>query len=69
MCHVILVGQVEFPNANVAYTYLNLLKAFAKFPMVCTTELDCRRTLATMFAHFQQETAGGRFTAALRHVQ
>lgn len=50
--------KVEFPNANSAYTYLNLLKAFAKFPRVCTTTQDCRRTLATIFAHFQQETAG-----------
>jgi len=50
--------QASFPDANSAYTYENLLKAFAKFPEVCKTEEVCRRTLATMFAHFEQETAG-----------
>merc|ERR1712156_175383 len=47
-----------FPKADKAYTYTNLLKSFAKFPSVCTTEEVCRRILATIFAHFQQETAG-----------
>jgi len=47
-----------FPRANKAYTYTNLLKAFAKFPEVCKTEQLCRKTIVTIFAHFQQETAG-----------
>jgi len=50
--------QNSFPNANSAYTYTNLLKAFAKFPEVCKTLELCKKTLATMFAHFEQETAG-----------
>lgn len=45
-----------FSKANNAYTYENFLKAFAKFPAVCEDELLCRYTLATMFAHFKQET-------------
>jgi len=45
-----------FPKAHRAYTYENFLKAFAKFPEVCSDELLCRYTLATMFAHFKQET-------------
>ena len=57
--------QVAFPNADSAYTYLNLLKAFAKFPTVCATAQNCRRTLAAMFAHFQQETAGKGFSTAI----
>jgi len=47
-----------FPRAHSAYTYTNLLRAFAKFPAVCTTPELCRKILANMFAHFQQETAG-----------
>jgi len=47
-----------FPRADPAYTYTNLLKAFAKFPALCTNQQICRKTLATMFAHFQQETDG-----------
>ena len=35
-----------------------VLQAIAKFPSVCTTVDICKKTLATMFAHFQQETAG-----------
>ena len=47
-----------FPVANPAYTYNKLLKAFAKFPAICTSQNICRRTLATLFAHFKQETGG-----------
>ena len=47
-----------FPRADPAYTYINFLKAIAKFPAVCTNEAICRKTLAAMFAHFDQETAG-----------
>ena len=47
-----------FPKANPAYTYTNSLKAVAKFPAVCTSAEVCRKILATMFAHFQQETSG-----------
>ena len=41
------------------------LQAIGKFPAVCQDYTDgrdseaiCRRTLATMFAHFTQETGG-----------
>jgi len=47
-----------FPRAAAAYTYTNFLKAVAKFPSVCPEPGLCRKTLATMFAHFEQETAG-----------
>lgn len=47
-----------FPRANSAYTYENFLKAVGKFPSVCSELEICKRTLATMFAHFQQETSG-----------
>lgn len=47
-----------FPKANKAYTYENFLKAFAKYPGVCTSKDVCKKTLATMFAHFEQETWG-----------
>ena len=50
--------QSLFPNANPAYTYENFLKAVGAFPAVCSTPHLCRRVLAAMFAHFQQETAG-----------
>ena len=50
--------QSLFPNANPAYTYENFLKAVGAFPAVCTSPRLCRRLLAAMFAHFQQETAG-----------
>ena len=47
------------------YTYSNFLKAIGKFPAVCGTYTDgrdsdaiCRKSLATMFAHFAQETGG-----------
>ena len=54
-----------FPRRAAQYTYTGLLQAFAKFPAVCGAYADgrnadaiCRRTLATMVAHFAQETGG-----------
>lgn len=47
------------------YTYTNFLKAVGKFPAICGSYTDgrdsdaiCRKSLATMFAHFAQETGG-----------
>ncbi|WP_233219361.1 chitinase [Photobacterium sp. GB-3] len=52
-----------FPIRNQAYTYNRFLQAIAKFPAFCRTYNDgrdslaiCKRSLATMFAHFVQET-------------
>jgi chitodextrinase len=52
-----------FPLRSGEYSYLGFLKAIAKFPAVCDdydaprdAEAICRKTLATMFAHFAQET-------------
>ncbi|MBQ0933743.1 glycoside hydrolase family 19 protein [Ideonella paludis] len=52
-----------FPLRDPSYTYTGLLQAMAKFSGVCMTYTDgrdsdaiCRKTLATMFAHFTQET-------------
>ena len=54
-----------FPKRNPAYTYENFLKAVGKFPAFCgdyddgrDAEAICRKSLATMFAHFTQETGG-----------
>ncbi|HBL7318842.1 chitinase [Enterobacter kobei] len=54
-----------FPLRAQAYTYSNFLKAVGKFPALCKTYNDgrdsdaiCRKELATMFAHFAQETGG-----------
>lgn len=54
-----------FPRRAPEYTYTNFLKAIAKFPAFCGAYEDgrdadaiCRRALATMFAHFTQETGG-----------
>jgi len=54
-----------FPMRAPEYTYRGLLQAFAKFPAICATYTDgrdsdaiCRKTLATMVAHFAQETGG-----------
>ncbi|GAB5072612.1 PKD domain-containing protein [Citrobacter sedlakii] len=54
-----------FPLRAQAYTYSNFLKAAGKFPALCQTYNDgrdsdaiCRKELATMFAHFAQETGG-----------
>lgn len=52
-----------FPLRAPEYTYRGFLQAIAKFPAICAAYTDgrdadaiCRRTLATMFAHFAQET-------------
>ncbi|PSN06998.1 chitinase [Siccibacter turicensis] len=54
-----------FPLRAKEYTYDNFLKAVGKFPAVCGSYTDgrdadaiCRKSLATMFAHFAQETGG-----------
>ena len=54
-----------FPRRSPEYTYLNFLKAAAKFPAFCGSYSDgrdaeaiCRKSLAVMFAHFTQETGG-----------
>jgi chitodextrinase len=54
-----------FPVRSPEYSYENYLKAVAKFPSFCGDYDDgrdanaiCRRSLATMFAHFTQETGG-----------
>ena len=54
-----------FPRRASEYTYLNFLKAVAKFPAFCGAYSDgrdataiCRKSLAVMFAHFAQETGG-----------
>ncbi|WP_178124462.1 chitinase [Spartinivicinus ruber] len=54
-----------FSKRNVTYTYNNFLKAIGKFPAFCGGYSDnrdadaiCRKSLATMFAHFTQETGG-----------
>lgn len=53
-----------FPMRAPEYTYSNFLKAIGKFPAVCGTYTDgrdsdaiCRKTLATMFAHFPRRRA------------
>ncbi|MET4695147.1 chitinase [Endozoicomonas lisbonensis] len=52
-----------FPQRDKKYTYLNFLKGIGKYPALCQTYTDgknsnaiCTRALATMFAHFTQET-------------
>lgn len=52
-----------FPLRHPSYSYTGLLQAVAKFSGVCAAYSDgrdadaiCRKTLATMFAHFTQET-------------
>ncbi|WP_232313104.1 glycoside hydrolase family 19 protein [Enterovibrio coralii] len=54
-----------FPLRDEKYTYLNFLKAIGKYPAFCgdysdgrDAEAICRKSLATMFAHFTQETGG-----------
>jgi len=54
-----------FPMRAASYTYSNFLKAVGKFPALCKSYNDgrdsdaiCRKELATMFAHFAQETGG-----------
>ncbi|MCK7136418.1 PKD domain-containing protein [Enterobacter kobei] len=72
-----------FPLRAQAYTYSNFLKAVGKFPALCKTYNDgrdsdaiCRKELATMFAHFAQETGGheswrpeAEWRQALAHVR
>ena len=55
--------DLGFPLADPIYTYENFLKAVAKFPYFCgesnldlSLEDTCRRELATLFAHWGQET-------------
>lgn len=57
--------QYLFPKRHPNYTYENFLKAVSKFPAFCGAYNDgrdsigiCRKSLATMFAHFAQETGG-----------
>ncbi|PSV87114.1 glycosyl hydrolase family 18 protein [Photobacterium leiognathi] len=52
-----------FSHAAPEYSYTKFLQAVAKFPALCDTYTDgrdsdaiCRKSLATMFAHFVQET-------------
>ncbi|MBP8160114.1 MAG: chitinase, partial [Aeromonas sp.] len=54
-----------FPLRAQEYTYRGFLQAVAKFPAFCgdysdgrNAEAICRKSLATMFAHFAQETGG-----------
>ncbi|MCK7598750.1 hypothetical protein M0G74_15860 [Microbulbifer sp. CAU 1566] len=54
-----------FPVRAAEYSYTNFLRAVAKFPAFCgdysdgrNAEAICRKSLATMFAHFTQETGG-----------
>lgn len=54
-----------FAVAHPSYTYTRFLQAVAKFPAFCGDYTDgrnadqiCRRSLATTFAHFAQETGG-----------
>ncbi|QDQ29203.1 chitin-binding protein [Chitinimonas arctica] len=55
--------EVLFPQRHASYSYANFLQAIAKFPAVCGDQAGgrdadaiCRKTLATQFAHFAQET-------------
>ena len=54
-----------FPRRAPEYTYTNFLQGIGKFPAFCGDYTDdrdadaiCRKALATMFAHFTQETGG-----------
>lgn len=54
-----------FPRRAPKYTYTNFLRGIGKFPAFCGDYADgrdaeaiCRKALATMFAHFTQETGG-----------
>lgn len=55
--------QTLFTMRHESYSYTRFLQAIAKFPAVCGDYTDgrnadaiCRKGLATMFAHFAQET-------------
>jgi len=52
-----------FPRRHSSYTYTRFIQAIGIFPSVCSyvgneddSDAICRKTLATMFAHFAQET-------------
>jgi len=52
-----------FPRRHPSYTYTRFIQAIGIFPAVCSyvgsekqSDDICRKTLATMFAHFAQET-------------
>jgi len=70
-----LLGPLQFehlfPLRAPQYTYRGLLQAIAKFPAICAAydqadaDAICRRTLATMFAHFAQETGGHNASHAI----
>merc|ERR1712106_526158 len=54
-----------FPRRHPSYTYTRFIQAIGIFPSVCSyvgreeeSYAICRKTLATMFAHFTQETGG-----------
>ena len=54
-----------FPQRHSAYSYEKFLQAIGKFKGFCASYSDgrdsdaiCRKSLATMFAHFTQETGG-----------
>ena len=80
--------DLAFPLADDIYTYDNFLKAVAKFPAFCnetnlkdssnvawTVEDTCKRELASIFAHWGQETGardpgeGEFWTQGLYYVQ
>ncbi|ELA4932036.1 chitinase [Vibrio vulnificus] len=57
--------EFMFAKRSPEYTYRHFLQATGKFPAFCGTyddgrdsEAICRKSLATMFAHFTQETGG-----------
>ncbi|AZZ94276.1 chitin-binding protein [Hahella sp. KA22] len=57
--------EETFPQRHESYTYTRFLRAVGKFKGFCSTYDDgrdsdaiCRKSLATMFAHFTQETGG-----------
>ena len=57
--HILFV-RIKPNNILVSEVFIPLVLMFlsVKFPEVCKTAEVCRKTLAMMFAHFQQETAG-----------
>ena len=58
------IWKFLFPRRNGVYTYVEFLKAIWKYPTFCNESADpnislddmCKKELATMFAHFAQET-------------
>ncbi|MCW9015662.1 MAG: hypothetical protein OQJ89_01725, partial [Kangiellaceae bacterium] len=61
-----------FPERHQDYSYTRFLRAVAKFKAFCGTYSDgrdsdaiCRKSLATMFAHFTQETGGHNPNSAI----